>query len=314
MKVQDLGWDASWASRLPDATTPGRVVAVHGSLAAVWGDDGVALCPLRALPGGAPAVGDWVAVDAAGAVQAVLPRRSVLEREGGVLAANVDVVMLCVACDRPELKRLERLAALSASPVLVVTKADAGDAAAVLAQARDVVPGAPAVVCSTVTGEGLDAVRAWLPRGSTGVLVGRSGAGKSSLANALLGDEAQAVGEVRARDAEGRHTTTQRRLLPIPGGGCLVDMPGLKLPRMAAGAAPPREVEELAARCRFADCTHDQEPGCAVRDAVAPERLELWRKLEAERAHAATREEERRRRGRQGSRTVREALKAKGRE
>lgn len=313
MTLQDLGWDDAWASRLPRDAAPGRVAAVHGSLAAVaTGDDATLLCPLRRL-GAPPAVGDWVALDAAGAVTAVLPRRSALEREGGVLAANVDVVLLAVACDRPDARRLERFAALAGGAgtlVLVVTKADAGDPAAVLAEARTAVPEAPAVVCSARTGEGLEAVRAWLPAGRTGVLVGRSGAGKSSLVNALLGHEAQAVAEVRARDAEGRHTTTRRELLPLPGGGCLVDMPGLKLPRMAASATPAPDVAELAAGCRFADCTHDSEPGCAVRGAVDPDELERWRVLEGERARAVARDDERRRAGRRGSRTVREALRA----
>jgi ribosome biogenesis GTPase / thiamine phosphate phosphatase len=305
--LKQFGWRAAMARELPTGTTPARVVAVHGPTVAAAADDGVLLCPLRRLPD-APATGDWVALDGAGAVCAVLPRRGVLEREDGVLAAHVDVVLLAVPCDAPgDLRRAERLAALAPDPWLVVTKADAGDPGAI------VVDGLRRVVCSARTGEGLDAVRALVPPGTTAALLGRSGAGKSTLANALLGADVQAVAPVRARDAEGRHTTTRRELLPLPGGGVLVDMPGLKLPRMSARAAPAPDVAELAAGCRFADCTHGDAPGCAVRGAVDPERLEAWRRLERERRWAASREDERRRRGREGSRMVREALRAKGR-
>jgi ribosome biogenesis GTPase / thiamine phosphate phosphatase len=310
--LASLGWRPAMARDLPEGTRPARVVAVHGALATAATGEEVLLCPMRSLDG-PPATGDWAALDAAGTIVALLPRRGVVEREGGVLATHVDVVLVAVPCDAPDdLQRAARLAALGPDPVLVVTKADAGDAGAMAEALRAAVPGAPLVVCSARTGEGLDAVRALLPAGTTGALLGRSGAGKSSLVNALLGAEVQAVAAVRARDAEGRHTTTRRELLPLPGGGCLVDMPGMKLPRMSARAAPADDIDALALGCRFADCLHADEPGCAVRDEVDPERLEAWRRLAREREQAERREEERRARGRAGSRLVREALRAKG--
>jgi ribosome biogenesis GTPase len=290
LTLQELGWGEPFASafeQLPrDGLVPARVTAVHRGRVALAPGDAQAV-PAGTVRDDPPAVGDWVAFDpAAAAVRAVLPRRGALRRrrsadEGRaqVLAANVDVAFVVSALDRGvEPRRVERLVAVAAAggaePVLVLTKADVvPDPGPALGAARAAAPGVPVVVLSARTGAGLDALLAWLAGGRTGVLLGASGAGKSTLVNALLGAERQAVAPVRERDAEGRHTTTHRELFALPRGGLLVDTPGLRLPLLWAGdddapSAAFADIEDLAARCRFRDCTHRDEPGCAVRAAV----------------------------------------------
>jgi ribosome biogenesis GTPase len=175
--------------------------------------------------------------------------------------------------------------------VVVLSKADvADDLGGALAEAVAAAGAAPVVAVSAASGEGVEDVRAVLGAGRTGVFVGPSGSGKSTLLNALLGAEVQATGPVRAHDARGRHVTTARRLLPIPGGGCVIDGPGireLKLWDPDGLEAVFADVAALAAACRFRDCAHEDEPGCAVRGAVEagrldPARLESLRKLAAE--------------------------------
>jgi ribosome biogenesis GTPase / thiamine phosphate phosphatase len=236
-----------------------------------------------------PAVGDWVAVARApgggdGVIHHVLPRASVLERkrpganQAQVVAANVDVVFAVTTAERPpNLRRVERTLALIAAggarPAVILNKVDlARDAAADLHVLTAVSGGAPCLATSAATGAGIDALRALLPPGATGAMLGPSGAGKSSLVNALLGADRLATGVVRLTDAKGRHTTTRRELLELPGGGCLIDTPGMReLGLWDAGEGIDRafgEVAELAAACRYRDCQHRGEPGCAVAAAL----------------------------------------------
>ena len=267
-----------------------------------------------AQPPGLPAVGDWVAfrlLEGGGArIEAVLPRRTCFRRgrrdlargsqvaEEQVIAANVDVVLLAVDLSLPANPRsLERYVAAAwdsgAEPVIVLTKLDlCDDVEARIAEAEAVAMGVPVFAASAATGEGVEAVRALLAGHRTAALLGPSGSGKSTLVNRLLGREAQATGAVRS-DGRGRHTTTARELFLVPGGGLLLDTPGLRVLQLweedgLAGAFA--DVEQLAARCRFSDCSHETEPGCAVREAVSSgdldaERLESYAKLARELAY-----------------------------
>ena len=244
------------------------------------------------------AVGDRISVDAEGRVDQVQERTSALARQDPsgavqILAANVDLVLVAHPLDRPlRVRRLERELVLAwdggATPLLVLTKADlADDLPAALAEAASAAPGVDAIAVSVRTGEGLDDLRARLT-GRTTALLGASGVGKSSLVNALLGSDVAATTEVRAVDGKGRHTTVSRDLYTLPGGGALVDSPGLRgvgLVDAEVGLeAAFADIEELAAGCRFADCAHSAEPGCAVQAAVADQtlsadRFEGWGRL-----------------------------------
>lgn len=297
-----LGWDARWAGQMEPylgrGWEPARVVCEHREAYVAAGASG----DLRAELSGRfrhehparaewPAVGDWVmaaprAEEGAATVHAVLPRRSRFSRtaagdrtEEQVVAANVDVVFLVTSLDGDfNLRRIERYLTVAwdsgARPVVVLNKADlCADADARVAEVEAAAPGAPVAVLSAATGRGVDALRALVPPGATGALLGSSGVGKSSLVNALLGRERQAVRAVRADDSRGRHTTTQRELIPLPGGGLIMDTPGMRELQIWSADDDGLEtafadVEALAERCRFADCTHENEPGCAVRAAL----------------------------------------------
>lgn len=254
-----------------------------------------------------PAVGDLVELDEHGTPARLLPRRSALVRDSAgrtsltqVLAANVDVVLVVEHLDPdPDLGRVERLLTLAwrsgAQPVVVLTKADLVPDPQGMAQ--DVAQVALAVdvhAVSVPSDEGLEPVRALLEPGRTLVVVGPSGAGKSTLVNALAGREVMATGGRREGDGRGRHTTTHRELVPLAGGAMLIDTPGLRAVGLVADADALEhtfaDVAELVAACRFADCTHVAEPGCAVRAALADgelseRRFASWRKLEREAAY-----------------------------
>lgn len=294
---------------------PGRAVADRGRRLLVRFEDGERLVTipgrLRAA-GEVPVVGDFVLAPAGEEppVARVLARRSRLSRGVAgraraeqVLAANVDLVVLVNALDAGvNPRRIERtLAAAHASgaePVVLLTKVDLeDDPAAALAEAAAAAPAVRVLAVSAATGAGLGEVRGLLAPGLTAVFVGPSGAGKSTLVNALVGEEIQATAEVRWWDARGRHKTTGRRLFALPGGGAVIDGPGireLKLwdPEGLEGSF--EDVAALAAACRFRDCAHEDEPGCAVREAVEegrldPDRLESLLKLRAEVRAAAAR-------------------------
>lgn len=309
------GWDDDWAAAFaPHAArglVPGRVVRVDRGQCDVMTVDGlvrpdtafvVPHDPLRVI-----CTGDWAAVDPEGGdpryVRDYLPRRSAFVRstsskrsEGQILAANVDHAIIAVSLAAElDLGRIERFLALGwesgAQPVVVLTKADlVPDATTLSHLVEDVgtsAPGVPVLPVSARSAEGLDVLAA-VVAGGTSVLLGQSGAGKSTLANALLGEDVQTVQDNRDVDGKGRHTTTTRNLLVLPGGGVLIDTPGLRgVGLFDAGSGVERvfsEIDALARDCRFHDCSHEAEPGCAVAAAVAhgtlPERrLESFRKL-----------------------------------
>jgi ribosome biogenesis GTPase len=325
--LRPFGWGDRWDALLAPGHQPARVVRHDGQLVIV------ATPELRALPvrtaAGDAVVGDWVGLDG-DVVAEVLPRTSLLRRaapDGSyqAITANVDTVLIVCGLDRPvRTGRLQRSVATAwdagAEPLIVFTKADLDTDAVVdeaLAVAADAVPYADVLVTSKTTGQGLDEL-ADACRDRTVVLLGESGAGKSSLTNALLGDEVAAVGAVRESDQKGRHTTTSRELRLLPGGGVIIDTPGIRALALWVDAeaidATFPEIEELAASCRFNDCGHTNEPGCAVRDAVDAERLEGWRSLRREVAARERPEHEKRRDGKIGARMIREALRQKGRD
>jgi ribosome biogenesis GTPase / thiamine phosphate phosphatase len=256
------------------------------------------LLPARGrLRGEAPVTGDWVAIDAAGAIAAVLERHCLLERRAAgddlvaqALAANVDLVLVVEALPEPNERRAERFAALAAASAipaaLILTKADLDPGAdQVAADLRRRLDLDEALAVSVRSGDGLPTLRALLAPEATIALLGTSGAGKSTLVNTLLGEERQATAPVREKDGLGRHTTVTRELIELPGGALLLDTPGLREIGLWDGAGTSfDEIERLAAQCHFTDCGHLTEPGCAVRDAVAPDRLAAWRELAAEQA------------------------------
>ena len=307
-----FGWDARWAELLrevPGEPVPARVVRHDGVALVVAGPDGVINAPLASRLDPEPTVGDWVAI-VAGRPVAVLPRSSLLRRRAAgrdaeqVLAANVDVVLLVCGLDRPvKASRIQRGATLAseagARPVIVLTKAaQAEGVARVTDRIAAANPGITVIVTSVREGVGVEELLA-VSRDMTVALVGESGAGKSSIVNALLGKEAAAVGAVRASDSKGRHTTTTRYLHVLPGGGTLIDSPGIRsIGLWGDGDAVTETFADIAALadgCRFADCGHETEPDCAVKAAVdegtlAPERLAAWRALEQESEDNAQRE------------------------
>ncbi|PYT80615.1 MAG: ribosome small subunit-dependent GTPase A [Acidobacteria bacterium] len=314
------GWNeyckAVWQSAERDSVVPARVVAQGRGVWRVAGDFGDCLAEaagkLRlAREEGAdwPAVGDWVAVDlrnqgAATTIHEVLPRRSQFVRKMAgkkiaeqVIAANVDLALLVSALDRDfNLRRVERYLAQcwesGAKPAIVLNKADAcEETQEKLQEMERVAMGAPVCVISAKTGRGFDELEKQLARGKTIVLLGSSGVGKSTILNRLMGHVVQEVQEVREADSRGRHTTTARQIFVLPGGALLLDTPGLReLQLWDAGEGISQtfsDMETLAAQCRFADCGHEVEPGCAVQAAIAAgtvdrERFENWRKLQRE--------------------------------
>lgn len=313
-------WRTLFEAHAKAGDVPARVVRGDRGSAVVAAAHGV----VRAEPSarqrrdaaGPPACGDWVVLDPAPShevslIETVLPRASAFTRgasdEGGaaqVIAANVDTVFVVHPVEPgPNLRRIERELALAwesgAVPVIVLAKADLTDETTTEARSsavRGVALGVDVVVTSATAGTGLDPVRAYAREGKTVALIGPSGAGKSTLINALLGDERQATREVRVGDGKGRHTTVTRELVPLPGGGVLLDTPGMRAVVMIDAqdgiATAFADITALAGDCRFRDCTHAQEPGCAViaavdRGVLPAERLASWHKLRREAQVAA---------------------------
>ncbi len=305
-----FGWHERVAVHFPDSTTPARVSRVDRDRATAiseYGEITVVGHPL-------PAVGDWIAVDAtqrsdgAWSIDFTMPRWSAITRLDPtshshtidvtqVLAANIDVVCIAAPLDRPlSERRIERETVIAwdagARPVVVLTKADRSDNARMIADDLALrLVGTDVLVTAAVDGSGIDDVAAILQPNLTGLLLGASGAGKSTLTNALLGEARLETGGVRRLDNRGRHTTTARQLLPVPTGGVLIDSPGIRSVGLAGDgdgmSVAFSDIDEIAMRCRFDDCRHDREPGCAVRHAVEmgtldPDRLGNWRKLQRE--------------------------------
>jgi ribosome biogenesis GTPase len=357
VRLDELGWDeqvaaayAPWGAR--PGHLPARVAVEFNHLYRVYLDGGEVEAVVSgrvkhhaASRGDLPAVGDWVAVrkrpdEDRAVIVHVLPRRSRFSRKaaGGitdeqVVAANVDVVFLVMGLDGDfSPRRLERYLLLAresgAAPVVLLTKPDlSADLPAQLAGVAAVANELPVHVLNPRSGEGADAVRVYIGHGRTCALLGSSGVGKSSLVNRLVGAEVRKTRAVREADSKGRHTTTHRELVPVPGGGLLLDTPGMReLQLWAAGEAMEQafdDVERLAAGCRFGDCRHRDEPRCAVKAAVAEgqlpaERLASYLALQDELAHLARQQDERaqleqKRRGRIGAKALRQSLRAKGR-
>ena len=306
--LEALGWSAhfeeAFAPYAGDGSLPARVAVQHRGAYVVCSETGELTAePTGRLhhetaPGGLPVTGDWVVIrpheDGSGAIiHAVLPRRTSISRKAAwlaaeeqVLGANIDVVFLVAGLDGDlNLRRLERYLATvwnsGAEPVVVLSKADlCEDVEAALASVASVAIGVPVHVASGLTGEGVDELRGYLTGNRTVALLGSSGVGKSTLINRLRGEDVQAVAELR-RDGRGRHTTTTRELVLLPGGGLLLDTPGmreLQLWDANEGLGTTfDDVESLASECRFTDCSHDGEPGCAIQRALVDGSLERER-------------------------------------
>ena len=325
MDLQDLGWDAFFADAFApheaNELIPARVAARHHGPCELLTARG----RLGGVPAGKltddelPAVGDWVAArpldgERKAVIEAVLPRRTAFTRKEAwrrtveqVVAANVDAILLTTAFAADlNPRRIERYLTATwdsgADPVLVVNKLDeAADPQAALADVEAVALGVPVLAVSAHTGDGLDALAPYLGRGRTVALLGSSGVGKTTLVNRLLGGGRQATRATSA-GGRGRHTTTRRDLFLLPGGGILLDTPGMRELQLwadeeALDSTFP-EVSELAAGCRFADCSHGGEPGCAVGAALADgsltaERYDAWRKLQRELRSLAVRRDAR---------------------
>lgn len=326
--LADLGWDDAWSATLATAlqlhgsAEPARVARVDLGACTALGAAGA--LRVTVPPGVTVTVGDWVLVRQSAVVGALPRRTAIVRRSAGLearpqtLAANVDTVLVLVAADgRVTPRSVERYVTLvwesGATPVVVLTKADLVAAGALddaierlepacARPGRQVNPPSVGVdlhVISTPTGAGLDDLAGYFGRGRTVALLGSSGAGKSTLANHLAGAEI-ATGDVREGDRRGRHTTTHRELVVLPGGGVLIDSPGLReVGLWQDGDGVARTFPEITAvvdQCRFADCSHRKEPGCAVQAAVADgriseERLASWRKLRRELDRLAARDD-----------------------
>jgi len=338
LPLTPLGWSPFFEDAFePYAAAgliPARITAQHRGAAVLVTADGELRADVagrlshEAESGDMPAVGDWVAVrpreEGRATIHAVLPRRTKFSRKEAlsrtaeqVVAANIDTVFL-VSGLGPDLsaRRLERYLTMAwesgAEPVIVLTKIDlVDDVAASVAEIESIAFGVPVHAVNGITGEGLEQLAPYLAHGRTVALLGSSGVGKSTLVNRLYGQEILATRAVRESDGTGRHTTTHRELVLLPQGGLLLDTPGMRELQLweAEGGLEGAfaDITALAATCRFSDCAHRHEPGCAVLAALehgelAPERLESYRKLQREllaleaRQDARLAAEERRRR------------------
>lgn len=314
---------------LNDRKIPSRIAAEHRGEYEVWSEWGAGRARLAGRlrlgseEAGLPAAGDWVLVneaprpDCVAVIERVLTRRTAFTRGAAgrevraqVVAANVDRVLVVCGLDADfNVHRIERylarIWASGAEPAIILNKADVcDDVPARLAEVEDHAAGVPIFVTSALNADGIEAVRACIHEGMTIAFVGSSGAGKSTLINALLGEVRMPTAEVRASDGRGAHTTTHRQLVLLPGGGILLDTPGMRALQLVdeEGLATVfQDIAAIAARCRYRDCRHETEPGCAVKEAVdcgelEADRLEHYRKLEKEaRAYELRHDEHKRR-------------------
>jgi ribosome biogenesis GTPase / thiamine phosphate phosphatase len=330
LSLTELGWNEHFEQHRPeDGLVLGRVAVEHRGAFAVYTDGGEAWAELAgklryeaAGRGELPAVGDWVALqprpEGRATIRAVLPRRTKISRkvnlgqsEEQVLAANIDTIFLVSSLNRDlNARRLERYLATAwesgAEPAIILNKADlcpVDDRPGLIAEVEAVAFGVPVHTVSAVTGEGLDELPPYFGPGRTVVLLGSSGVGKSTLINRVLGVERLETNEVRAGDDRGRHTTTHRELIVVPEGGIVIDTPGLRELQLWSESSDGlgeafQDVADLAATCRFSDCRHETEPGCAVRAAIRSgalpaDRLESYRKLQRELARLERRRDAR---------------------
>lgn len=331
MKLEQIGWDGHFVSAFEPLAAgghePARVVTTNRGVYTVRTERGDLVAELTGRfrkdtgPDEIPVVGDWVTMEREseerGTIHALLPRRTAISRkrtgrtaQAQVLAANVDFAFLVNGLDGGRglnARRLERFLMLAwesgADPVIVLNKVDlCDDPEEALAGTEALAGGAPVVAVSATEGTGVEHLHTYLVQGRTGVLLGMSGVGKSALINTLTGGSAQRVGTVRGNDLRGRHTTTQSRLVALPGGGMLIDTAGLRelqpwIGEEGVGSAFP-EIETLSVHCRFRDCRHEGEPGCAVQAALEAGELEAARyesyvQLRREQAFLETRVDER---------------------
>lgn len=335
--LASLGWSNDFLRQLDadDTAVPARVTGVHRDRLAVLTAVGAAELRLPPdLSAGDIAVGDWVLADPAmGRATRLLHRRSrIFRRAAGdpsreqLIVANVDAVFITTSCSEEfNEARLERYLALAHAggvpPVFVLTKIDrTDDPDAYIDRLRAIGPAVPAVAVNAKTPEAARKLLPWCGPGRTVAFLGMSGVGKSTLASALTGIELE-TGEVREDDMKGRHTTTAREMHAIPGGGWLIDTPGmreLRLTDMADGIDETfAEIAALASQCRFRDCAHGPEPGCAVQAAVKSgavdaARVERWKKLHEENAGHTASALDRKRKGKDLSQRVKQAKRVKG--
>jgi ribosome biogenesis GTPase len=328
MTLSSLGWSAreeeAFTRHAQEGLVPARVAVAYGATFRVYVEGGEELADAagrlrhEALTRrDLPAVGDWVALrrrrGERATIQAILPRTSVFSRKAAgsgtveqIVAANVDIAFLLGGLDSDfNLRRLERYLAMTrtsgASPVIVLNKADlAGDLPARIDEVRAIAGGAPVHAISSKYGQGIGDLAPYLGPGLTVAVVGSSGVGKSTLINHLLGAERQRTREVRASDQRGRHTTTHRELVPLPGGALLIDTPGMRELQLWSAdeglTGTFEDIDALASSCYFTDCQHRTEPRCAVKAAVdderiPAERLASYHKLQDEQRHLLDRQD-----------------------
>jgi ribosome biogenesis GTPase len=285
----DDGWEATFAEHRAAGLVPARVAVQHRGaydLIHEEGEQRASAANRLVREEGLPAVGDWIGIDlTSNLIEALLPRRTSISRKEvwqatreQVLAANVDIAFLVQALPLDfNLRRLERYLAMAwesgAQPIVLLTKTDlVDDVQRYLDEVDTVTLGScPVHAVSARTGDGLDELRDWLQLNKTAVLLGSSGVGKSTIVNALVGEELLATREVREDDQMGRHTTTRRELILVPSGGVVLDTPGIRELQLWDADLEQTfgDVEEIGRRCRFSDCNHDREPGCAIREALA---------------------------------------------
>jgi ribosome biogenesis GTPase len=337
VNLEELGWGSFFADSFQSmniaGAVPGRVVSIEKEICQVLTASGELTAQLSGhlryfMSGGEeyPAIGDWLAVrllpgEAKAVIQAILPRKSKFSRQvsggrgrmdGGrtweqVVAANVDTVFLVSGLDGGRglnLRRTERYLAIAyasgAAPVILLNKADlCPDVEARIAEVQTAACGTPVHAVSAIARTGLDALKQYLGKGSTAAFLGPSGVGKSALINALLGEERLVTGEVRESDRRGRHTTTRRELILLPGGGAVIDTPGMREIQVWGDETGLDDafgdISRLAMNCRFSDCHHDKEPGCAVREALKNGELDAghfrnYRQLQREIRHQLIRQ------------------------